>query len=312
MSYGGRQPSILCCALPGLFLGLLLYAMPGAAQDPSPNAPAVASSELFTQVISNQKQDETELGRYEFRQRVEKRKTGSDPDPSEIRVWRVFPAGTGTNKIALSTDGLPLSEESYRNDLEKLEKYLAWVAQEGPAQKEAYARTEHKRKDRYDLIEATHLAFRFTFEGKETRAERTLLRYAMTPNPDYKPTSRNTFLFTKVRGTIWVDEQSSQLAKVEGTITEDISLALFLAKVYKGSHFMEERYEIAPGIWEPTFEQYDFDGRKYWVPFSIHERTTYTDYKRVGLPKESLELVRAELNKLRSGQAHPMNLPQLK
>jgi hypothetical protein len=169
----------------------------------------------------------------------------------------------------------------------------------------AYARTEHKRKDRYDLIEATHLAFRFILEGKETRAERTLLRYAMTPNPDYKPTSRNTVLFTKVSGTIWIDEQSSQLAKVEGTVTDDVSFALFLAKVYKGSHFLQERYEIAPGIWEPTFEQYDFDGRKFWTPFSIHERTTYTNYQRVGPPKESIERVRAELNKLGPGQPTP-------
>jgi len=122
----------------------------------------------------------------------------------------------------------------------------------------------------------------------------------MTPNPKYKPTSRNTKLFTRVRGTIWIDEQSTQLAKVDGSVTEDISLAVFLAKVYKGSHFMQERYEVAPGVWAPTFEQYDFDGRKYLIPFSIHERTFYSRYQRVGPPKEALEAVRAELNKLGS------------
>jgi hypothetical protein len=105
-----------------------------------------------------------------------------------------------------------------------------------------------------------------------------------------------------VNGTVWVDEQSSELAKIEGHVTEDVSIALFLAKVYKGSHFMQERYEIAPGVWEATYEQYDFDGRKYLMPFSIHERTLYTNYKRVGPPAEALEVVRAELNKLQAGQ----------
>jgi hypothetical protein len=65
---------------------------------------------------------------------------------------------------------------------------------------------------------------------------------------------------------------------------------------------MQERYEIAPGVWEPTYEQFDFEGRKYLMPFSIHERTFYTNYKRVGPPKESVEVVRAELNKLRAEQ----------
>jgi hypothetical protein len=306
MGYGDRKQALprqsILYTLTGLCVGLFLFVMYGSAQDHSPTAPSGGSSELFHRVISNQKKNETELGGYEFTQRVEKRRTAADPDPFETKVWRVFPAGAGTNKIALSTDGSPLSAESYRNDLEKLEKYLAWVAQDGPAQKEAYAKTEHKRKERYDLIEATHQAFQFTFEGKESRGDRTLLRYTMTPNPDYKPTSRATTLFTKVRGTIWIDEESSQMAKVEGTVTDDVSLALLLAKVYKGSHFMEERYEIAPGVWEPTYDQYDFDGRKFWVPFSIHEKTVSTNYKRVGPPKESVELVRAELNKLREGQ----------
>ena len=66
---------------------------------------------------------------------------------------------------------------------------------------------------------------------------------------------------------------------------------------------MQERYEVAPGLWEPTFEQYDFDGRKYMVPFSIHERTFYSDYRRVGRPKDAVGVVRAELNKLQVAES---------
>jgi len=84
-----------------------------------------------------------------------------------------------------------------------------------------------------------------------------------------------------------------------------VSLALFLAKVYKGSRFMQERYEVAPGVWEPTFEQYDFDGRKYLIPFSIHERTFYSNYKKVGPPREALQVVRAELGKTGGSRSDP-------
>jgi hypothetical protein len=275
----------------------LLHPRPLQAQDPSTTPPS-APSDFFTHVIANQKTSEAFLDEYERTQRIEKRKTGSDPSPWNTTVLRLIPAGPGMGKIVLSVDDKPTDSAVYRAELEKFEKYLIWAAQDGSAQKEAYAKAERKRKDRFDLIEATHQAFRFTLEGKEQRGDRTLLRYSMVPNPDYHPTSRNTILFTRVRGMIWIDEQSSQLAKVQGTVTEDFTFALFLAKVYKGSQFMQERYEVAPGVWEPTFEQYDFDGRKYMVPFSIHERTFYSDYKHIGPPKEAAQAIRAELSKL--------------
>ena len=294
----GRSPS-----LPGLLVCLCLLTAPSKAQEPFTTATSTGPSDLFDHVIANQKKSELLLDQYERKLRVEKRKTGGESDPSEAKFWRLFPTGTGVDKLALSADGEPLTMQSYRNELERLEKYLAWIAQDGSAQKDAYAKAERKRKERYDLIEMTHHAFLFTFVGKEMRGDRTLLRYTLAPNPDFKPTTRNAILFTKVRGTLWIDEQSSELAKIEGDVTEDVSLALFLAKIYKGSHFMQERYEIAPGVWEPTFEQFDFDGRKFLMTFSIHERSFYSGYKRVGPPKEAAEVVRAELGKLRSEQA---------
>jgi len=277
----------------GLALALVLPCAGGTAQDPP--AP---SFDLFARVISQQKKSETQLDQFERVQRIESRKPGTAAGSVDTRAFRLFPTGIGLNKLPLSPDGKPTDSSAYRAELEKLEKYLTWVVEDGSSQRDAYAKAERRRKERFDLIESTHQAFDFRFEGKEMRGDRQLLRYAMAPRKDYRPTSRMTTLFTKVRGTIWVDEQTSQLAKIAGEVTDDVSLAIFLAKVNKGSQFMQERYEIAPGVWQPTFEQYDFDGRRFFSSFSIHERTFYTAYKRVGPPRESLSLVRAELSKL--------------
>ncbi len=283
----------------GLFVAFFVLSFLALAQDSTPSA---EPSTLFARVIKNQEKSELLLDQYERVERVEKRRAGGPSDPVDTKFWRIFPTGTGVDKIALSSEGKPSDSDSYRSDLEKLEKYIAWVVQDGASQKDAYAKAERKRKERFELIEATNQAFRFTLEGKEPRGDQTLLRYSMEPNPDYHATSRNTVLFTKVHGIIWVDEQSFELAKVQGSVTEDFSVALFLAKVNKGSQFMQERYEVAPGLWGPTFEQYDFDGRKFMVSFSIHERTFYSDYKRVGPPGEAVEVVRTELNKLQADQ----------
>jgi hypothetical protein len=261
--------------------------------------------DLISRVIANQKKLDAQLDVFERIEKTELRKTADATQTPEVKVWRVFPAGTGTDKIVLSPEGKPISAESYRADLEKLEKQLIWAAQQGSAQREAYAKLEKRRKERNDLIDTTRQAFVFTKLGEEARGAEMLAKYSMKPNPSYKATTRNAMLFTRVEGTIWIDEKSSQLARIEGHVTEDIVLALFLAKVYKGSYFMQERYELEPGVWLPTFQQYDFDGRKFVVPFSIHERTFFTNYKRVGRPAEAAAVVRDELDKKKSERADP-------
>jgi hypothetical protein len=290
-------------------LALLLAGSPCFGQSTTAEQPAVEASasagDMFSRVIANQKRVDTDLNVYERVERVEIRKTGSDPKPSEVKVWRVFPAGTGTSKIPLSAEAKPTSAESYRAALEKLQTTLLWAAETGPAQREAYAKVERRKKERNDLIDTTRKAFLFTKIGEEMRRDRVLVKYEMTRNPAFKPTTRNEMLFTRIAGTLWIDKQTSELAKIEGHVTDDITLALFLAKVYRGSYFMQEWYEMSPGVWLPSYQQYDFDGRKFVVPFSIHERTFYTQYRRVGPPREAVEVVRGELNKLGEDRADP-------
>ncbi len=255
---------------------------------------------LFDRVIENQKKNDAAMDLYERIERVESHKTASDRQTTETKIARVVPAGTGAAHLPMGPDGKATDAAAYRLELEKLEKSLVWAADAGRAQHEAYEKIAKKRRDREELIGAAKTAFNFTFVAREPRATRTLLKYRMDPNPAFKPTSRTTSVYTRVRGMVWIDEASGELARIEGEVTDDISLGLFLAKVYKGSHFMQERYEMVPGLWLPTFSQYDFDGRKFLSSFAIHERTFFSNYRLVGTPKEALELVRAELKQTRT------------
>jgi hypothetical protein len=253
--------------------------------------------ELLDRVVANQLKNEQALDVYERIERVETRKTGSDAQPTSVRISRVIPAGTGTGKIPLGPDGKAVDAAAYRAELEKVVKSMTWAAEEGRAQRDAYEKIAKKKKDREELIDATKRAFIYTFEGEERRGEALLHRYLIEPNPSFKPASRVQAIFTKVRGHVWIDEASRQLARVEGDVTEDFSVGLFLGKIYKGSHFMQERYEVTPGVWLPTFSQYDFDGRKLFSSFAVHERTFSSNYRLIGPPKEALVALRDELSK---------------
>ena len=234
---------------------------------------------------------------------MEDRKSSKDATPTSVRISRVFPAGTGIAHIALGPDASPADAPTYKGELEKLMDSLTWAAASGKAQKEAYDKVTKRQKERADLIDQTRSAFLFTYLGEETRAGRTLLKFRMDPNPSYKPTSRSASLFSKVTGTVWLDDASGQMARVEGEVMDDISFGIFLGKIYKGSHFMQERYEFAPGVWLPSFSQYDFDARKLFSSISVHQKTFASGYRRVGTPPEAIPIIRAELEKLNGASA---------
>jgi len=283
-------------------MALLCLVVPAhlAAQSVVPGSEAPVAPEpsrLLDRVISNQKKDEAALDVYERIERLETRKNPKETAPASVKITRVIPSGTGMDKIPVNADGNPPDAAAYRARLEGLEHALALIVNDNRSQRDALEKYAKKRKDRNDLIDASRNAFLFTFVEREPRGERVLAKYEMAPNPAFKPTSRLTSIFTKVHGYVWIDEGAAELARVEGDVTEDISIGLFLGKIYKGSHFMQERYEVLPGLWQPSFSQYDFDGRKLFSGFSMHERTFYSNYRYIGPPKEAIEVIRKELGR---------------
>ena len=276
---------------------------------PSALAPPQTQAEknaLLDLVLGNVKKSDQIMNLYERVERVELRKNGTDSlTSSDVKVSRVIPAGTGVDHIPIGSDGKPADPDAYHAELLKLEHALSWAADDGHGQHDAYEKIAKKQKERDDLIDATRTAFLYTLVSTETRAGRLLYKYKMDPNPAYKATSRSTAIFAKVRGFVWIDPQAGQLARVEGEVTGDITVGLFLAKIYKGSHFMQERYEMLPELWMPSFSQYDFDGRKLFSAISINERTFYGQYHRIGSPKEALAAIRTELGKPGGAVAEP-------
>ena len=275
-----------------------LAAASASAQSVAPDStPAISPAKpgLFDRVISRQKQNEAALDVYERMERLEVRKNGSDAAPASVRIARAIPSGTGVDRIVVGPDGQPTDAAAYRAELAKLEKALALLVNNNRSQRDAVEKFAKRKKERNDLIDATRNAFLFTFVSREFRSDRMLSKYRMEPNPAFRPTTRFTSIYTKVHGFVWVDQDAEQLARIEGEVTEDISVGLFLGKIYKGSHFMQERYEFQPGLWLASFSQYDFDGRKLFSSFSVHERTFYSSYRYIGPPKEALAAIRQEL-----------------
>ncbi len=253
---------------------------------------------LVERAIANQHRGDAALMEFERTERTQVRKSANDATPSEDKAYRVIPAGTGNARIPIEDHGRATDAEAYRKQLRDLEQALVHVLDPNSAkQKQDDAKFQKRTHERADLVDATRDAFRYTWLDRETRDGRTFVKLSAEPNPGYNAPSRTASLFSYVRATVWIDEASAQVVRVEAEIIRDISFGGgVIGKLYRGGRFVLEHAEVAPGIWLPTRYQYDFSGRKFLFGFETHELTLVSNYRRIGPPKDALAAIRRELN----------------
>ena len=83
---------------------------------------------------------------------------------------RVVPSGTGTVKLKTIENGMPVSAEQYREELEFAVNALGLTqAPQRPLQPRSQAKFERRTREHAELVDASTYAFRVTFAGRETR-----------------------------------------------------------------------------------------------------------------------------------------------
>ena len=116
------------------------------------------------------------------------------------------------------------------------------------------------------------------------------------PNPNYHPHTIFQEALTHVSANVWVDHAGDQIVHAEARILSDIPFgAGLLGKVYRGGTVTIDQAEVAPGVWLTTHEQYDFSGRKFLFPFEQHQVIDFSHFRFVGVPKDALAMMQAEL-----------------
>jgi hypothetical protein len=268
----------------------------GAA--PSGQAPTDAEiRERSARLIQNQHDDDEALEQYERIEHEFDRTSGMNPRVLSEKMFRVVPNGFGTFKLPLRSDGAPADPFEYHRQL------LAWkeslelaLRPDDWKYKSANAKWQKKKHDRAELVDAGRDAFVTKWLGVETRNARRCDVFELDPSPNFHPHSLLQDALTRVTVKIWVDRDTNQLARGEAHVVRDISVGggLF-GKLYRGGVFSLEQSEVAPGVWLPVRYQYDFSGRKFLFTFEEHRYVEASRYRRLGPPKQALELVQNEL-----------------
>jgi hypothetical protein len=270
---------------------------PAVAANPAPTPEQIRS--LVARVVENQHHNDQVIEEYERLEHVTAHKHGENSDIVTERTDRVLPSGTGNMRLQTAQSNPPVSPEANRRQLEYAVNTLDRFLHPNERTKQDLAKFEKRRRDRSELVDAAEKAFRVTWAGRETRGSLTCAKLLLDPDPNYKPTSYLAATFEHMHGILWVDESQGQVARIEADITSDITfVGGIVAKVYHGGRIVMEQSEMDPGVWLPTLYTYDVDGRKFLLGFGLHERTDVTHYRHLGPPRESIEIIRSELNNL--------------
>lgn len=248
---------------------------------------------LIDRVIENQRRNDLLLDQYA---RTEHSLFhGNRKEPTKDVVSRVIPAGEGILRVELERDGktsdTAFLDEQWHGVAQAL---VAEARGRDPHVANFFATRRHMR-ERAAMISAIGKAFVFRWAGRAWLNGRPVAKLNFAPDPAYRSSARFAALYARSSGTAWVDESDAELIRAEAQLTDDVSWgAGIIAKLYRGGQFTYEQREVAPAVWMPARYSYDFDGRKFLFSLTVHERTEYTDYLRVGPPAEAIGVIGRE------------------
>src|SRR4029077_8619684 len=175
----------------------------------------------------------------------------------------------------LLINGQPLTPEQRAAD-EALMKKL--VQDPGERAKRAKRAKDDEEKGT-QMLKAIPDAFIFKYEG----AENGQVRLSFFPNPHYNAPSRELQVFRSLSGTMWIDREGRRLARLDGTLFEDVTFGWgLLGRLNKGGTFSVTQSRVGDDHWEIVSLDVRMSGRAViFKSINVKQKQRLTDFRRV-------------------------------
>ena len=145
---------------------------------------------------------------------------------------------------------------------------------------------QRRRRDRAQspsTIQEVAAVLNFTLDGRTSVAGKPAFVVRFTPKPDARPTSREARLARSFNGTIWIDEASREVMRVEATAVDSLSYGYgIVARLGEGTNVTLVREPVEGGIWLPTSIRFKGEGRALLLrKLNIDFGIDWFDYKKI-------------------------------
>jgi hypothetical protein len=233
--------------------------------------------ELVREAIQNQMKDDSHSHLFTWKERKYRGNT--------TQVEHLVDTPKGTVSRVVLIDDKPLNPVQQREEQERIRKML------DPAQMRRKLKDQQEDDERTrKMLSTIPDAFDFMYLGEVSAPDgHKFARIKFVPRPGFNPPSRESMVFTGMRGEMLVDETARRLAKIDGTLFKDVNFGWgILGRLYKGGRFFVEQAEVTPSHWDTTKMILHFDGKAlFFKSIHIDENETSWDFQPV--PPMSVE-----------------------
>ena len=253
-----------------LFVVCLSFAPAIAAGGQPPQSDAELPSNpqtLVREVVQNGlRRAQNDQTHWSFRERV--RKDG------RIETHEICQTNAGIIDRLIAINGQPLSAEQQKHEDARVQALLANGAE---------VRRERQRQ-REDSAKQNRMfatfpdAFRYEYAGTEG----TLVKLAFEPNPQFVPNTRQEEVFHHLEGTMWIDPNQKQLARIDGRLTSEVKFAGgLLGHLDKGGVFSVRFKDVDLDHWVIAALDVEMNGKALlFKTIAVQEQREFDDYRR--------------------------------
>jgi hypothetical protein len=260
--------------LPALFL---FAATLLSAQAAPPAAPDLHV--LMEGVMQRAKwQREAKLdSRYAYRQKRTTDKFDTDGNIVEHTtvLFEVTPLGERTLFRVLEKNGRPLTAEEQKKEEEKEAKL-----------REGAKKARKGEDDGVELNAELVARYNFVYGGEELVAGRKAHVLSFSPKPGPLPEKRRMDrMLNRLRGRVWIDQATHDIAKVDMALTEPVKFFVGLG-VVRSLHFVAEMFPLNAQTLMPREVAVSYDARAMFKNVRVNQRSEYSDYRPVSSTAE--------------------------
>ncbi len=175
----------------------------------------------------------------------------------------------------IETDGKPLSAAEQQKEDARLQKEAARY------DKEAADPNPKKNDDEVGISDFLRVS-RFTNPRWERFRGQDVVVFDFGPNPNYIPKKLVDKLIYDLVGTVWVDPQAQDIARLEARFDNSFKIGGgVLASLQKGSAFQFEQSRVNNEVWLPSYDEVHFGAKLLLVKtFRVNVIDHYYDYQK--------------------------------
>ena len=242
---------------------------------------------LMKSLVANQERIEELRQHYTFLETETERKLDRDGKvkESETHVYEVTPVGSSFVRRLVKNGNKELSASELEKEDRRIQKEIEDIQKREEKRKKRKDRAK-ERGEEDDNERVTILSFLRVSEITSIRREmfrgHEVIAFDFEPRKGFKPSNRVESIVSKLAGTMWVDEQARQIARLEARLTDSFKVGGgLLASILPSTAFAFEQEKIGGELWLPSHAEANLAAKIFLLAkFNRSMTTDYSEYKK--------------------------------